>query len=71
MAQHKKETTRQSRVLARDASDVRFPSMTPDELPFFRVDWSATEQARIAELLAEEPAEPTPELMRALKASLR
>jgi hypothetical protein len=71
MAQHKKEPIRQSRVLASNASDTRFPSMTPDELPFVHADWTATEQARIAKLLAKEPAEPTPELMRALKAALR
>jgi hypothetical protein len=68
MAQKLKAPIRQNQVLAKDDSNARFLPIDPAELPSVHIEWTATEQARIAEILASEPAEPTPELMRALRA---
>jgi hypothetical protein len=68
MALKHKSPIRQSPVSAKaDAAVPRIP-FALDELPCIPVKWTATEQARIAELLAKEPAEPTPELIKALRA---
>jgi hypothetical protein len=66
MSQKYKLPIRQSQASARAEADFPPVPAAPDEIPFVRIEWTPTEQARIAEILAKEPAEPTPELIRVL-----
>jgi hypothetical protein len=68
MSEKHKPPIRQSRASAKAEPDFPRLSFALDGLPSVPVEWTATEQARIAELLAKDPAEPTPELIKALRA---
>jgi hypothetical protein len=68
MSEKHKPPVRQSQASAKAEPDFSRLSVALDELPSVPVEWTASEQARIADLLAKEPAEPTPELIKALRA---
>jgi len=67
MSQKHKLPIRQSQASARAKAEIRHVPLATDAMPFARIEWSATEQARIAELLAKDPTEPTAELLKALR----